>query len=621
MPISRVFSSRLVIAVVCASFAIARATTASAIDVITTNFTQTGGVYTINPPDGLFVTHGSNNPLFTLADGATTSGITGFVVGEGDGESGRLRIEGGSVLSNTGDDGIVITIGPVAVRRGRGYLGLLEGSYGEATITGAGSEWINEGRIYVGEYGDGSLTIENGGFLSSAHGFIGTRANSVGSVTVSGVNSQWEAVGDPNLEQWQIQVGAFGNGTLLIEEGGVVSSYANFIGASGGSVGAATVTGVGSQLISTSDTHVGFQGEGSLIVENGGTVTSNSGYIGTFPTGSPNPFPGGDGHVVVRDAGSAWNVAGSFAVGWRRIGVLDIENGGTVTSGSSVIGAELSTGQGEVTVTGTGSTWTVNGDLFLGGWPINTPTPATGLLTVADGGTVEVAGTTVIHGNNPSTINLNAGGTLIVNHFDPSGGTFNWTGGSLVVNGDYQGDRNVAALATLSGTGEVQGNLTNAGLVTPGLSPGILTVTGDFTQSSAGETLFEIGGLTPGSQYDVLNVGGAVSLDGLISVALIDSFNPQFGDSFSVLSFDSFTDNGFAFDFSMAPLGGSLEWDTSMFSTNGSIMVVPEPAGPLLCGLGFVSMLFLRRRRAMPTKQAGSLEKAQESRQNDPCDS
>ncbi len=605
MPI--VHLGRLGVAMAFASSLLAPTTPVRAIELVDADVTQNGGVYTIDPADGLFVTHGSNDPLVTLTNGSTTVGIEGLVVGEASGETGRLLINGGSVLSNQGDGDSVLATYPLEndvilqVRRGRGYLGLLEGSFGEATVTGAGSQWTNAGRIYVGEFGDGELTIENGGVVSSALVFVATRTGTSGSITVSGANSRLETLLGATTQERQFQLGDLGNATLLVEDGGVVSTYGTLIGGRGGSVAEATVTGAGSQMNSISETHVGFQGTGSLVVENGGTVSSAGGYIGTYTTGSGNPFPGGDGHVVVRDAGSAWNVDGELGVGWRRIGVLDIENGGTVTSGSSIIGAEsvpTSSGTGAVNVTGIGSTWTVTGDLFLGGFAVATPTAASGTLTIGNGGTVQVGGATIIHTNNPSIINLQAGGTLIVNDFDPSGGTFNWTGGSLVLNGGYQGDLGVVNQATLGGTFTVQGNLTNAGLVAPGQSPGTLTVTGDFTQDANGETLFEIGGLDPGDDYDVVNVGGAVSLDGVVTVALINAFNPQLGDTFSVLSFDSFLDNGFAFDLSSAPLGSGLAWDTSLFSTSGSLVVVPEPAGPIMLGCVAVAAVILGRRRS-----------------------
>ncbi len=44
--------------------------------------------------------------------------------------------------------------------------------------------------------------------------------------------------------------------------------------------------------------------------------------------------------------------------------------------------------------------------------------------------------------------------------------------------------------------------------MSPGASPGTLTITGDYTQTSAGTLAIEIGGVTAGTQFDQLAVSG-----------------------------------------------------------------------------------------------------------------
>jgi autotransporter-associated beta strand protein len=98
-----------------------------------------------------------------------------------------------------------------------------------------------------------------------------------------------------------------------------------------------------------------------------------------------------------------------------------------------------------------------------------------------------------------------------------AGGTFHFHGGQLKVV-DFNGD------------------LTNAGgLFSPGASPKISTVSGDFTQQS-GTTLIEIGGASAGSQFDTLLVGGAASLGGILDIDLLNSFVPSAGQTFQVLT-------------------------------------------------------------------------------------
>ncbi len=45
--------------------------------------------------------------------------------------------------------------------------------------------------------------------------------------------------------------------------------------------------------------------------------------------------------------------------------------------------------------------------------------------------------------------------------------------------------------------------------MSPGFSPGALAITGSYTQGAGGSLPIEIGGTTPGSGYDQLNVGRA----------------------------------------------------------------------------------------------------------------
>jgi T5SS/PEP-CTERM-associated repeat protein/autotransporter-associated beta strand protein len=119
---------------------------------------------------------------------------------------------------------------------------------------------------------------------------------------------------------------------------------------------------------------VGPNGIGILVIQNGGTLANSLGTIGNLP--------GGLGTVTVTDAGSNWSNAGSVVVGGQGTGTLTIQNGGTVTSGGGSVG--LSAGSnGAVTVTGPGSSWSngPSGGLNIGSF-------GTGALTIANGGSV-----------------------------------------------------------------------------------------------------------------------------------------------------------------------------------------------------------------------------------------
>jgi hypothetical protein len=97
-------------------------------------------------------------------------------------------------------------------------------------------------------------------------------------------------------------------------------------------------------------------------------------------------------------------------------------------------------------------------------------------------------------------------------------------------------------------TGTIQGiatldvssiSFSNSGNINPGTSPGILTVTGNYAQSSGGTLNTEVGGITVGGLYDQLSISGSASWDGTLNLSLINSFMPADGNSFIIASSSS----------------------------------------------------------------------------------
>jgi outer membrane autotransporter protein len=84
----------------------------------------------------------------------------------------------------------------------------------------------------------------------------------------------------------------------------------------------------------------------------------------------------------------------------------------------------------------------------------------------------------------------------------------------------------------------VFGNVTNSGIVSPGDSPGTLTIIGNYTQTSSGTLKTEIGGLNAGVNSDLLQVNGAggSSLDGTLQLIRINSFKPLRGDRVNIIN-------------------------------------------------------------------------------------
>jgi hypothetical protein len=91
---------------------------------------------------------------------------------------------------------------------------------------------------------------------------------------------------------------------------------------------------------------------------------------------------------------------------------------------------------------------------------------------------------------------------------------------------------------TLTGTGTIQAPVNNSGLVSPGGLPGTLVLGSgkDYQQGTSGRLHIEIGGHSPGTQYDQLVVGGNATLGGTLELVFFNGFVPQPGDGFQVLT-------------------------------------------------------------------------------------
>jgi len=112
--------------------------------------------------------------------------------------------------------------------------------------------------------------------------------------------------------------------------------------------------------------------------------------------------------------------------------------------------------------------------------------------------------------------------------------------GDFTINGDVTND----VTGSIIGDETFNGNVTNLGTIAPGHSPGTVTVKGDLTLQSmndqgalTGSVLeIQIGGPNAGTDYDVIDVTGHLTLAGTLHVALIDGFTPNPGQQFHILN-------------------------------------------------------------------------------------
>lgn len=463
----------------------------------------------------------------------SSSSATGIVTVSGAGS--YLGATDELAVGSSGHGALTISDGGF-VESESSFIGYFAGSSGAVVITDPGSSWLVSSRsLYVGYRGDGSLTIQNGGSLTTTARFyeslIAHEEGSTGSVTVTGPGSIWTS-------QSNIHVGVKGIGMMTVSDGGSVLSESVFVGSGyeGAATGTVTVTGPGSVWEATGGFTVGSRGQGTLRIENGGTVSSDRG-------GSVGNYTGSTGTATVTGAGSAWDTAGTLYVGNDGgEGTLYITSGGTVTSQSGVIGGGPSyrTGTGAVTVSD--ATLTYHDSLFVGGE--ENRAGGEGTLTITDGGTVRVGDTLKLW--SLGTVDL-IDGALAATTVDNVEGSFNFLGGTL----------DVAA---------VTGDLVNQGgtLAPGGNTVGSTAINGHYTQQPDAVLEIEIGGPLAGSDFDLLQVTGVASLAGTLKLTLADGFNPIAGDTFRILTagarsgeFNSVLGrdlgNGLAFD----PLYGS----------------------------------------------------------------
>ncbi|QQE13456.1 hypothetical protein JD969_08370 [Planctomycetota bacterium] len=157
-------------------------------------------------------------------------------------------------------------------------------------------------------------------------------------------------------------------------------------------------------------------------------------------------------------------------------------------------------------------------------------------------------------------------------------------------------DASVVIFGTLSGSGSITGGGTTyiEGTLTPGNSPGMISVVGDIVLTDDATAVMELAGDDIGTEYDALQIDGELTIDGTLEVALLDGFNPLMGQLFQI--FEASNIEGQFDELLLPTLTGNLDWDTSQLSIDGSLRVIPEPATLLL--LSLLSLPTLRRRRS-----------------------
>jgi T5SS/PEP-CTERM-associated repeat protein len=266
------------------------------------------------------------------------------------GSTGTLNVNGGTfnvtgtgatwdlIIGRNGGGTITVNNGSDVTAAGDTMLGLNAGSTGAVTIDGAGSTWTQTGLLAIGDNGSGSFVISGDADSDANEVRVGNGAGS-GQATVTGAGSIWTPA--------SLWVGHTGEGTLTVSNG-------------------AQVLG--------SDIHVGYAGEGSLTTASGAQIQSSDAHVagnGLYPAS-----------VTVTDPGSLWNLSNNLQMGeWIFAeATLNVANGGKVSDAKGYM-AYVADSLATVNVNGSGSEWS-NSDVLAVGYR------GTGVLEVTNGGQV-----------------------------------------------------------------------------------------------------------------------------------------------------------------------------------------------------------------------------------------
>jgi len=180
-------------------------------------------------------------------------------------------------------------------------------------------------------------------------------------------------------------------------------------------------------------------------------------------------------------------------------------------------------------------------------------------------------------------------------------GNTNVNGGVLKVDGSITSNTFVNRGGTLAGTGTINGNVRtfNGGTVSPGDSPGTLTVAGNYSQP-AGTLLIDILGPNSG-QFSILNVLGSAKLSGILDPTLLNGFIPTIGEQFIFLKYGSLF-GGFSQIQDQTFDNGMEHWEVTYQSTDAILTVrsgpapVPDHGSTLrLLTLGLLGLVTYRR--------------------------
>ncbi len=496
----------------------------------------------------------------TTATSTTTISANGFDNG------GTVDIQSGTLnLTSGGTSTAVFNAGAAGRLLFNGATYTLSGA---ATLTGAGNFELNGGQVNVTGSAiavnhltlDGGTLNVTGAISTTSTGLIDWSADSTlsgaGSLTVAsgatmnitGSGTRYIAGGTLNNDgtiDWS------GGNNLSVYNSGVINNHASGLfnikndqiiylhccGAGQPFNNAGTLR----KSVATSTTTIqanGLTNSGTVDVQSG-TLNLTSGGISTavFNAGSA-------GHLLFTGTGYALNGAATLTGS----GNFEVGTGGQLNvTGSAIAVDHLTMSGGILNVTGAMST-TASGVVD---WPSDSTLTGAGSLTIASGATMNIngSGTRYIDGgvlSNYGTVHWSGGNNLsiynsgIINN--QSGGLFDVTNDQLVyfhccLPGQAFNNAGTFRKSIAGGITTFQAiGFTNNGTLQP--RSGFVAFNAGYADNAASTYDFGIGSAT---NYGRLTFANAVNLSGALIAAPVNSFVPQGGQQFTIITFPSGT--------------------------------------------------------------------------------
>ena len=506
-----------------------------------------------------------------IGNGGATGSITGDIANNGAlvvNRSGTIALDG--TISGTGS----------LTKLGSSVLTLTgTNSYSGGTTVGGGTVQVSSD-ANLGNVA-GTLSLQ-GGTLQAGASFTSARGVLLGSPNSNNIDTQGfdvtlaGVIGDgPNNSAGNF-VNKLGSGTLTLTGANTYNNRTIIAGGTLALAGAGTV-GTGNLVVGAGTVFdISQTNTGARVIQ------LNSGPAGTIALGSKvltlgfgNSFSDWSGTIA--DGGIAGGTGGSVVIaapnGAVRLFQANSYTGGTTVAGGTFVLAgngSLYSG-GAVAVNG-GAAFDIGGLVGTG----------TTIGDLSGAGTVALGSKTLTFGTANSTsfsgTIAGAGGALVKNGtgtFTLSGansytGTTDVTAGTLLVNGNQSaatGLTSVASGATLGGRGTIGGDVVvaNGATLAPGAGgAGALTIDGNLALGGGSTLAYEFGQANnPGGPLnDLVNVGGNLTLDGTLNVAVTPGGAFDIG-LYRIANYGgTLTDNGLALG--ALPAGADVFLQTSV---------------------------------------------------------